>query len=202
MLPHLHAVHSLYAAEQVPFRKVHRLIDLFESLIKTYTIVIIGESLRYNRLSEAAKDLLSQGLRAPSLRTWVLIGRELYKELGGNKFKWTAEGFDIAFEDLIKALNQSKTDAVALRNKYTQGATPVDAECMADIRQFHPLALRLLQSPWLLSSNLVVKENLIFLMEGDGSLSLHPLLLYRPEQGDSAFTFFKDFKYNQIILIN
>ena len=202
MLPHLHAVHSLYAAEQVPFRKVHRLIDLFESLIKTYTIVIIGESLRYNRLSEAAKGLLSQGLRAPSLRTWVLIGRELYKELGGNKFIWTAEGFAIAFEELIKALNQSKTDAVALRNKYTQGATPVDAECMADIRQFDPLALRLLQSPWLLSSNLVVKENLIFLMEGDRSLSLHPLLLYRPEQGDSAFTFFKDFKNNQINLIN
>jgi hypothetical protein len=202
MLPHLLAVHRLFEAEQEAFHKVHRLIDLFESVFKTYTVVIIGEYVRHNRLSEAAKGLLSQGLRTPSLGIWVLFGRELYKELGGTEFTWTPEGFAKAFEDLDKALNQSKTDAVALRNKYAHGATPNDEDCLADIRQFEPFAHRLLQAHWLLSSTLVVRENSVFLLEGDRSLSLHPMLLYRSDQGDSEFAFFNDLKNDRINLIN
>jgi hypothetical protein len=72
-------------------------------------------------LSEAAKGLLSQGLRTPSLGIWVLFGRDLYKELGGAEFTWTPEGFAKAFEVLVKALNQSKTDALALRNILAYG---------------------------------------------------------------------------------
>ena len=53
----------------------------------------MSESVRHNRLSEAAKGLLSQGLRIPSLEIWVLFGRELYKELSGTEFTWTPEGF-------------------------------------------------------------------------------------------------------------
>ena len=51
MHPHLLAVHRLFLAEQQAFRKAHRLIDLFESIIKTYTVVIMSEYVRHNRLS-------------------------------------------------------------------------------------------------------------------------------------------------------
>jgi hypothetical protein len=69
MHPHLSSLHELYLAETQPFRKVHRMIDLFESIIKTHTVVIMSEYVRHNKLSETAKGLLSQGLRTPSLGT-------------------------------------------------------------------------------------------------------------------------------------
>ena len=69
MHPHLSSLHELYLAETQPFRKVHRMIDLFESIIKTHTVVIMSEYVRHNKLSDTAKGLLSQGLRTPSLGT-------------------------------------------------------------------------------------------------------------------------------------
>ena len=69
MHPHLTSLHALFRAEEQPFRKVHRMIDLFESLIKSHTAVIIAEYVACNRLSDAAKGLLAQGLRTPSMGT-------------------------------------------------------------------------------------------------------------------------------------
>jgi hypothetical protein len=67
--PQIAELHKHYLSETQPFRKVHRLIDLFESIIKTHTVVIMSEYVQYNKLSEAAKGLLAQGLRTPSLGT-------------------------------------------------------------------------------------------------------------------------------------
>ncbi len=73
--PHIAHLVQLFQSETQPFRKVHRLIDLFETIIKTHTVVILSEYVRHNTLSESAKGLLSQGLRTPSLGTWQLFGR-------------------------------------------------------------------------------------------------------------------------------
>ena len=74
---HLTELHRLYQLETQPFRKVHRMIDLFESLIKSHTVVIIAEYVKHNKLSDAAKGMLAQGLRTPSLGTWQLFSRIL-----------------------------------------------------------------------------------------------------------------------------
>jgi hypothetical protein len=49
------------------------MIDLFESIIKTHTVVIVSEYVRHNQLSVSAKGLLAQGLRTPALGTWQLF---------------------------------------------------------------------------------------------------------------------------------
>jgi hypothetical protein len=79
--PHLKKLYTLFTEEVQPFRKVHRLIDLFESIIKTHTVVILAEYFRHNKVSDTAKGLLSQGLRTPSLGTWQLFSRVLFEEL-------------------------------------------------------------------------------------------------------------------------
>jgi len=71
--PHLAELFKIYQTESQPFRKVHRMIDLFESIIKSHTVVIIAEYVKHNKLSEAAKGMLAQGLRTPSLGTWQLF---------------------------------------------------------------------------------------------------------------------------------
>jgi hypothetical protein len=41
--PQLYTVYKLFTTETQPFRKVHRMIDLFESIIKMHTVVIMAE---------------------------------------------------------------------------------------------------------------------------------------------------------------
>ncbi len=53
--PHIKVLVDLYQSETQPFRKVHRMIDLFESIIKSHTAVILGEYVKQNTLSDAAK---------------------------------------------------------------------------------------------------------------------------------------------------
>ena len=79
--PHIQSLHKIYFAETQPFRKVHRMIDLFETIIKTHTAVMMGEYFKQNQISDTAKGMLVAGLRTPSLGTWQLFSRELYKEL-------------------------------------------------------------------------------------------------------------------------
>ena len=93
---HLKIIHSLYMSETQSFRKVHRMIDLFESIIKTHTVVIISDYVRHNKLSDTAKGLPSQGLRTPSLGTWQLFNRVLFEELQKENFKWSLSDFAAA----------------------------------------------------------------------------------------------------------
>ena len=69
--PHLKTLYSLYKEEIQPFRKVHRMIDLFESLIKSQTVVILAEYVKCNNLSDTAKGMLSQRLRTKIGRAHV-----------------------------------------------------------------------------------------------------------------------------------
>jgi hypothetical protein len=43
LLPHLKILAEIYQSESQPFRKIHRMIDLFESIIRSHTVVILGE---------------------------------------------------------------------------------------------------------------------------------------------------------------
>jgi hypothetical protein len=56
---HIGSLYQLFLDETQPFRKVHRMIDLFESIIKSHSVVILSEYVNHNQLSEAAKGMLS-----------------------------------------------------------------------------------------------------------------------------------------------
>ena len=57
MHAHLETLHQLYTSETQSFRKVHRMIDLFESIIKSHTVVVLGEYVKHNKLSDADKGM-------------------------------------------------------------------------------------------------------------------------------------------------
>jgi tetratricopeptide (TPR) repeat protein len=200
--PHLSALHRLYLSETQPFRKVHRMIDLFESLLKMHTVVILSEYVQYNRLSEAAKGLLAQGLRTPSLGTWQLFSRVLFDELDKEDYLWLAASFAADFRTLDKALNQEKTNVISFRNGYAHGATPTDDSCTTDIRRFEPFLEKLLQTPWLRDTATEVRNGKVFLTASGGDLSLHPVLLYRPEALGPSLAYFNDLKNERVGLLN
>jgi hypothetical protein len=154
--PHIKHLFELYKNEYQPFRKVHRMIDLFESIIKSYTAVILGEYLKHNTLSDAAKGMLAQGLRTPSLGTWQLFSRVLFSELQLSGYNWLIDelqsDFIISDNELNSKLENGKIifptfdkqklillkserkkiksnfdDVISLRNSYANGATPTDA---------------------------------------------------------------------------
>ena len=201
-LPHLHSLHHLFLEETQPFRKVHRMIDLFESIIKTHTVVIMAEYVLQNKLSDSAKGLLSQGLRTPSLGTWQLFSRVLFKELEEDNFGWSLPSFTKEFAELDKALNNAKTNVITLRNGYAHGATPTDDACNADIQKFQPFLTKLLESQWLNESHLEVTNGKVILRSEGVLLSLHPMLLFRDESIDASFAFFNDMKNDKIGLLN
>lgn len=200
--PHLKSLHTLFTAEVQPFRKVHRMIDLFESIIKSHTVVILAEYVKCNDLSDTAKGMLSQGLRTPSLGTWQLFSRVLFEELEGKEYQWTIHSFVDEFKHLDKALNNDKTNVIAFRNGYAHGATPSDEQCEKDIERFEPFLNLLLSSKWLKQSSTHVKDGLVYLKSQTDSLCLHPILLHREENSDASFAFFNDLKNDKIGLLN
>ena len=136
--PQITSLYNIYKQETQSFRKVHRMIDLFESIIKMHTIVILAEYFKRNQLSDTAKGLLAVGLRTPSLGTWQLFSRELFKELKTAEHPFIFPAFPNEFETLDKALNNEKTNVISFRNGYAHGATPSEEDCIKDIKQYEP----------------------------------------------------------------
>ncbi|MCU5578546.1 ATP-binding protein [Bacillus wiedmannii] len=79
--PHINRMVNLFEKEEQPFRKIHRMIDLFETIIKTHTAVLIGNYIQENHISDGVKGLLAEGLRTPSLGLWQYFSRVIYDEL-------------------------------------------------------------------------------------------------------------------------
>ena len=200
--PHLNILHSLYLNETQSFRKVHRMIDLFESIIKTHTVVILCEYVKHNKLSDSAKGLLAQGLRTPSLGTWQLFSRVMFEELQKDNYEYLLSDFTKEFLFLDKALNSDKTNVVAMRNGYAHGATPSDDECEIDIKKFDPFLTQLMELKWLVTSTLQLQNGKVTIVNTNGALSLHPMLLYRKEDSDASFAFFNDLKNDKVGLLN
>ena len=200
--PHLKTLHALYTDEAQPFRKVHRMIDLFESIIKSHTVVIIAEYVKHNQLSDTAKGLLAQGLRTPSLGTWQLFSRVLFEELQAVNYAWTLNEFGSGFEFLDKSLNNDKTNVIAFRNGYAHGATPSDEQCENDIRKFEPYLDKLLSLSWIEQSSIEVNEGIVYVQSEVNSLCCHPIFLFRDENNEASFAFFNDLKNDKIGLLN
>jgi len=200
--PHIQSLYKIYLSETQPFRKVHRMIDLFETIIKTHTAVMMGEYFKHNQISDTAKGMLAAGLRTPSLGTWQLFSRELYKELKQAVHNFICHDFASAFEALDVALNKEKTNVISFRNGYAHGATPSDEQCENDIQQFEPFLNKLLSLQWLNESSIEALDGKVHLRNGTDLLNLHPIIAYRADETEQPFVFFNDLKNDKVGLLN
>lgn len=97
---HLHInemINKFEQEEESAFRKVHRMIDLFEVIIKTHTTAILASCFDLNYISDDMKSLLAWGLRTPSLGLWCLFSREaivnliIRKALNYDEYQWAVK---------------------------------------------------------------------------------------------------------------
>ncbi|MFJ7512558.1 NACHT domain-containing protein [Peribacillus simplex] len=79
--PQLNQVIWAYENENHPFAKIHRLIDLIESIIKTHTAFVTSNYFQMNFISDSVKGLLAEGLITPSLGMWQKVSRSLMEEM-------------------------------------------------------------------------------------------------------------------------
>ena len=202
--PQIKELFQLYNSETEAFRKVHRLIDLFESIVKSHTIVIMGEYFSRMEVSDAVKGLLPDGLRTPSLGTWQLFSRVLFQELKEKQHPFLLPDFENEFEWLDKAILQEKTNIINFRNTYAHGATPSDEKCKQDIKQFEPFLQKLLQLKWLSESAFIINKNKVYLerLMDTKTLSVHPIMVSRKENDLEQLVFFNDLKNNKAGLLN
>ena len=116
---------QLFEAESQPFRKAHRMIDLFETIIKTHTAVIVSNYFQQKDISDNIKGLLAQGLRVPSLGIWQVFSREIIKKIKDSEQPVFIEGFTEYFEAWDKKfLSGGKNDIISFRNSYAHLITP------------------------------------------------------------------------------
>jgi hypothetical protein len=179
------------------------MIDLFETIIKMHTVVIMGEYFKRNELSEMAKGMLAYGLQTPSLGTWQKFSRDLCGELVSNNHVFVLNYFQDEFL-LFDKTNNDKTNIISFRNRYAHGATPTDEDCEADILQFEHFLLKLLDSKWFKDSQLIIIDNTVFIQSKTTleKLNLHPILVCKEEPNGQPFTFFNDIKDEKVGLLN
>ena len=151
---------QLFEAESQPFRKVHRMIDLFETIIKTHTATIVSNYFQQKDINDDIKGLLAQGLRVPSLGIWQVFSRVIMKEIKHLEQPVFIEGFIEYFEAWDKKfLSGGKNDIISFRNSYAHGATPSDDSCTKDVERLTPALEEMISAQWLKETSVIVFED-------------------------------------------
>ena len=135
----LYNIIQLYHSETNAFRRVHRLIDLFEWAIKWHTVVVVSDLLREADISDELKVLFSSGLRVPSLGVWMHFFRAALEAIQRPSFPYAQ------WECLLEI--EKKYQIVHFRNGYAHGATPSDEDCQKDCERLFPVLQKLISSP-------------------------------------------------------
>lgn len=118
---------DLFLQEQHPFVKIHRMIDLFETIIKTHTAYIISDYFRLNHVSEDIKSLLADGLRTPSLGIWQVINRVIIEDLTIAK-KLNQDQFQQLFSTLSKENSQRFLSLYSRKGEDFELLNPIQRE--------------------------------------------------------------------------
>lgn len=189
-----------------PFRRVLRLVDGFEWVVKWCTTLAVSDLFRTVGFSDRTKLLASEGLRTPSLGTWVRFLRAALDELPPDS-PWRT------WDRVIDAEHTHRI--VAFRNEYAHGAVPSDDRCIADFARFRPVLDELLDSPCLSVELLPAsvgrelrvdgRTAVVSLSAPERVLDLWPLALYLPHPdrpGDHAFHFFNALRAPKIETLN
>ena len=133
---------GLYSEETDVFRRVIRLRDCFEWIIKWHTVTTLSyilehESIGSDRLAKL-RTLLAENLRSPSLGVWMRFFREGKKHLYPNLPPW------LKGETLINLEN--KFELVNFRNSLSHGPFVGDTECGRLLNEYKPVLEPLLRS--------------------------------------------------------
>jgi hypothetical protein len=189
---YIQTLQTQFESETQPFKKVHRLIDLCEAVIKFHTVVILSnfmESMANNTHSQediaTARGILAQGLKTPSLGIWAFFTEKIFPLIPKEDLFW--EDFPAYFE---KTLKKASAEIIPFRNSYAHGSTPDDKECLADIQKILPHLDKILKGGIVDRYDLRVGEVIkgtrvswIVSLEKEGrSLVLSPLLVYRDSE--------------------
>ncbi len=162
--PHINKIHQLYENETQPFRKIHRLVDLFESLIKTYTAVIVADYFQSKKLSDKTKALLAEGMRVPSLGIWHLFNRELLAEMENEKMTFFHNGIYTEYMGFSAAFQIKGTTNIdkilSFRNGLAHGATPSDELCSKLVDEMQPLLNSFIALPLFHKCFIIAKDDL------------------------------------------
>ncbi|MCJ7481761.1 MAG: hypothetical protein MUO31_02225 [Thermodesulfovibrionales bacterium] len=155
----LYRLITLYNNETQSFRKVHRLIDTFEWAIKWHTLLAVSDLIREQQIPDRLKILLAEGLRTPSLGTWMFF----YREALGGLIK---PSLPYREWSQLKTL-EKKHNIVSFRTSYAHGATPTDGDCQADCDKHWPVLLKLIDSSIFFDVRLVAAgKNGFVLLQG------------------------------------
>ncbi len=189
---YIQTLQTQFEAETQPFKKVHRLIDLSEAVIKFHTVVILSnfmESMTKTMQSQediaTARGILAQGLKTPSLGIWAFFTEKIFPFIPKEDLFW--EDFHTYFE---KTLKKASAEIIPFRNSYAHGSTPDDKECLADIQKILPHLDKILKGGIVDRYELRVGEVIkgtrvssVVSLEKEGrSLVLSPLLVYRDSE--------------------
>lgn len=195
MIEPLDRVHRLIATETQHFRRIHRLIDAIEVLIKLHTVAVVSDYCARERVSTALKELLAAGLRTPSLGTWWRFCREFSEQLVHDDAGFFAPGArEFILGDgrgkagSLRAALDGPDSLIALRNRYAHGATPDDGTCRSDFEKHLPRYRGLLEAAgYLPGLRLERVAGRVHLVGPTARIDLHPLLVYRDDERQHFF---------------
>jgi hypothetical protein len=137
-----------YQEENVPFIRVHRLIDAFEVLVKytaSFTLFYCKSHLQ-DEARESFYHIFQESICRPSLGHWVGYLRDLFRQTQVEP-AWSFLEMQ-PFAALTKSFRkiQPFLDAfLALRNRYGHGAVAKEATCLKDCVDFEPRLAELLE---------------------------------------------------------
>ena len=215
--------------ETQSFRALHRLIDSIEVLVKLHTVLVVSTfadavAEESPALLPKVRQALAKGLRLPSLGVWWSFARDTGSGLTSIQYPEPTPGLFYAVgsdSPLAKVLNGGQHDLIHFRNGYAHGATPEEAQCVADLARMRPRVEALCKVVWWLADAefvavlpgeralrlrgseptpcdvpLGAKAGHTYLLRaGTTPLDLHPLLLWlKSPRGEGAF-FYNDLKH-------
>jgi energy-coupling factor transporter ATP-binding protein EcfA2 len=203
--PHLHLLINLFENDDQPFRKVHRMIDLFESILKFHTAIIFSEYFRNNKISDKIKILLIENLRVPSLGIWQMLSRTFFNEIPRDNYNWIIKDFTEGFNHLSKYCdnnNEVKENIITFRNNYGHGSTPDDITCESDIQEYFPILKDFLNFNWLQNTSLIIENDKVWIQFDNDKLCLYPIMIFDKDKLKSPVAFFNEKKKNKINYLN
>ncbi len=138
----------LYLDEVDPFRRVHRLIDLVELIVKVPAAVFIGHYVRRHHLDPEVQREVGRRMRRPALGDWWRM-----TQIVAEAVRAAPERFDVSglLEHVIVSKRSLKRELdgaenlINFRNHYAHGASADDVVCSADVARYQPRVFDILR---------------------------------------------------------
>jgi hypothetical protein len=183
-------IKNMFKTQFQPFKKVHRNTDLSESVIKTYSAVLMSEYLLRAEGSEAVNGLFTDGLRTVPLDTFQYFSRKLIRGLDDTGYRFFPAGFEDSFEGLDNALYRPDTYLIYFGNVYAKSDTPSYGICLWDVSRYAPFLKRHVSEGWIAGSMHSIREGMVFLQHEDSAHRLHAMLVvsYEAERPSSSLS--------------